>query len=285
VDRRSPLVSLIVFLLVAGVLARPLRVVTFTVLRAPLVVAQHVIGTLLLLPQVSVLAHDQAQLQTELVARQLEVIRLRETLRQLTNTQTLSQTAQHLGLSLPPHAVVVSVLARPLAATDHTMILDRGIQQGLVLDGIVLDAQGVVGRVLQVFPRTSVAMLITDPNSRIACLVERSREHGLLMGTGERFAQLTYLDMDADVVVGDRVVTSGLGGIFPKGWPLGIVVSVTRDERQARLRVSVRPAARLSQVEHLLYVPPSNPLVVEEALAGPADSRLAVAKKSGAPRR
>lgn len=266
-DRRFP-VGLIVLLLAAGLLARPLRVVTFTILRAPLVVAQQAIGVFVSLPQLPTFRHEHARLQTELAARQLELAHLREALRRFTKTRALTEAVQQAGLSLPARTVVVSVLARPLSPMDHTIVLDRGTQQGLALDGIVLDAQGVVGRVLQVFPRTSVAMLLTDPNSRIACLVERSREHGLLVGSGQRLAQVAYLDLDADVVAGDQVVTSGPGGMFPKGLPLGVVASVTRDERRARLNVSVRPAARLSQVEHLLYVPPSTPQPSEETRAG-----------------
>ena len=111
---------------------------------------------------------------------------------------------------------------------------------------------------IEVNPSSSVAMLVTDPNSRVACLVERSREAGLLVGTGGRLSRLIYLDLEADVAVTDRVVTAGFGGPFPSGLVVGTIVKLVRDEHSASATAWVRPAVRLTQLEGVLCVPPAS---------------------------
>ena len=97
--------------------------------------------------------------------------------------------------------------------------------------------------------------MLTDPESRVAGVVERSRETGLLVGQGNGACELLYLDPDADVKEGDRVVTAGLGGPFPKGLVLGVVTRVIKEEETGTLRAAVRPSVRLGQVEDVLCLP------------------------------
>lgn len=250
---RRPQTSVVVLaLLIPAVLFhQPLRSAAMTVARFPLTVAESLLSALLQLPRLPRLAEENAVLRTELASRQLEVIRLRETLRRVTREEEL-QAAQHA------EGVVASVIGRTIVPTQHAVVLDRGASHGVVRDAVAVDLAGVLGRVIDTHPLTSVAMLVTDPNSRIACLVERSRESGSLAGTGGSLCRLLYLDLDADVAVDDRVVTAGLGGPMPKGILLGTVVSVERHGRTAQLTAWVKPAARLNQAEDVLCLPPAH---------------------------
>jgi len=153
---------------------------------------------------------------------------------------------------------VASIIGRSLRPTQHTIILDKGSRDGVGPDAVVVDLAGVVGRVVEASSTTSVALLVTDPNSRIAALIERSREFGLAVGSGGQRCELHYLDEDADVTVNDRVVTAGVGGTFPKGLLIGTVAKLQRDLDRGRLAVWIRPAVTVSRLEEVLCLAPSS---------------------------
>ena len=254
----------------AGVwLHQPLRRACLAVFRLPLTTAERALGILLDLPQVPHLEIELARLRTALTQRQLDVARLQEALRHQTRAMQLRQTAGGRnpagsdtplgseGLRFGASGLVARVIGRTIIPTEHVILLDRGLREGVVREGALVDVAGVVGRIVEVHPTTSLVSLLTDPDSRIACLVERSREGALLVGTGGLQGRLEYLDLDADVEVGDRVVTAGLGGSFPPGLLLGVVTKVQRDERNARVIAWVRPSVRPNQLEEVLCLPPS----------------------------
>ena len=249
--RRRPTVLLALVLTVAaGVASRPLRATALTLFRFPLIAIQRVVTTLAWLPQLPTLTRENAELRRTLAAQQLDRLRLQETVRHLT-------TAQHASRAFSDsRGVAASIIGRSLIPTEQTVLLDRGAREGIVPDSVVVAADGLVGRILEAHSATSVVLLVTDPDSRVACVVERSREYALLVGTGEPLGQLTYLSLDADVEVGDRIVTAGIGGIFPKGVSIGTAVKVSRDARRALTRVWVRPAVTLNQLEEVLCLPP-----------------------------
>lgn len=189
-------------------------------------------------------------LRRELASHHLELIRLRETIRHLTRAQQLQEAASQPG-------VVASILGRTVLPTEHVVLVDRGRRDGLVPETVLIDEQGLVGRILQVHGTTSTAVLLTDPSSRVAGLVERSRESGLLVGTGGSLIEFIYLDLEADIQIGDRVVTAGLGGPFPKGLAVGTVARLVRDERFASTTAWVTPAVKVRRLEEVLCVPPA----------------------------
>ena len=229
---------------------RTLQQVVFSVIRFPLVVVHSALSSLIWLPSLPALHQDNVSLREELAASRHEVMQLQETLRHLTQAHRLLQGVGGSG-------TVASVIARGLVPSERAIVLDRGSKEGLAPHAVLVDAEGLVGRILEVYPTTSTAMLVTDPDSRVAVVIERSRESGLVMGTGGALLQLSYLDLEADVQPGDRVVTAGLGGWFPKGLLVGTVVRIERDERRAASRAWVRPAVRLSRLEEVVCLPPA----------------------------
>ena len=117
----------------------------------------------------------------------------------------------------------------------------------------VLAPDGVVGRVIKVFPRSALVLLVTDRSSGIDAIVQRTRDRGVVQGRGGSGCELKYLDRSAEVEVGDYVVTSGMGGRFPKGVWIGQVSGVNRggDSFQS---VDVRPSAGLDRLEEVLVI-------------------------------
>lgn len=244
-------VSLISVLLLGTVvvLQEPLRRSTLTVLRFPFTLIKAAVSLVVTLPQLPSLTKDHERLRVALLQARAETARLREELRHLHQSQALRDAATRGEL-------VASVLNRSLIPTQQTLLLDQGSRQGLVLETAIIDTEGVVGRVTELSDTTSLVTLLTDPDSRIAALVERSRESGLLVGRGHGQCELIYLDADADIEQEDRIVTAGFGGPLPKALLLGIVTRVERDETLGTARAWVRPAARLGRLEEVLCLPP-----------------------------
>ncbi len=230
----------------------PWRHSALAVVRFPFTFLRAAVRLVILLPRVPSLIEENARLRESLTERELEVSSAREALRQ-------GQAAQALQAAWPQSGGhLASALARSPLPTQQTLLINRGQTHGIVEAGLVVDAQGVVGRVLETQASTALILLLTDPNSRIAALVERSRETGLLIGRGFAECQLTYLDLGADIQAGDRVLTAGLGGAVPKGLLLGTVTKVERLERAGATRATVKPAAALGRLEEVLCLPPAS---------------------------
>ena len=240
-------------LLLGGILALqdPLRYHVLSVVRFPFAVVKGTVRAVLTLPRLPALREEHEQLRAELLERQREVAQLREALRHATEAQRL------LAAGSAAQGLVASVIDRSRIPTQHTLLVDRGSRDGLVLDSAVVNADGAVGRVVELFPTSALVLLLTDAESRIAAVVERTRETGLLVGRSRGQCELIYLEVQADVQPGDRVVTAGLGGSFSKGLFLGIVDRVSRDEQRGTAWASVRPAANLGRLEEVLCLPPS----------------------------
>jgi rod shape-determining protein MreC len=243
-------------LAVAGSLAlhQPLRHAALTLLRLPFTCVRAAAAILLELPRLPGLAQENRQLREELMRQRVEAARLREAARRAEQAGALLAASPFAA-----QALVASVIGRSTLPAQQTVLLDAGERLGLTLDTVVMDAAGLIGRVVDVQPETALILLLTDAESRVAAVVERSRETGLLIGRGGGRCELIYLEAEADVQAGDQVVTAGLGGPFPKGLPLGTVVGVARDERSGSTSASVKPSARLGKAEEVLCLPPVRP--------------------------
>ena len=147
-----------------------------------------------------------------------------------------------------------SVIGKDPSHWSQTIFLDRGRQDGLERDLAVVGTKGLVGRIVEVEDKWSKALLITDSDSKVGALLDRSRESGLLIGTSRGLLTLEYLSPSADVREGDKVLTAGFGEIFPKGVLIGEVVGFGRREGGLFMYALVKPAEELSQLEEVLCV-------------------------------
>ena len=135
------------------------------------------------------------------------------------------------------------------------VVLNVGANQGVTVGQPVIDAHGIMGQVVEVLANTSVVMLVTDPTHAIPVMVERSGLRTIAYGTGaiDRL-ELPNIPISADVQVGDRLVTSGLGGRFPAGFPVGEILSITTDASSLFASAQARPAAALDRSDDVLLL-------------------------------
>ncbi|MDE3015685.1 MAG: rod shape-determining protein MreC [Pseudomonadota bacterium] len=142
-------------------------------------------------------------------------------------------------------ARVVSDLGGPYV---HSALIDGGSAGGIRKDQAVINENGLVGRIVDVGASSARVLLLTDINSRIPVIAERANEKSILAGNNSALPSLSYLSGDSRISVGDRIVTSGDGGVFPKGIPVGIVTSVDKEA------VSVQPFVDPSRVEYVSVI-------------------------------
>ncbi|WP_331852291.1 rod shape-determining protein MreC [Methylocaldum marinum] len=149
---------------------------------------------------------------------------------------------------------IAELLSVNLVPYEHVVVVNKGSRLGVHAGQPVFDANGVVGQVLRVGPYSAEVMLITDPNHAIPVQVNRNGLRTLALGTGrtDRLA-LPYLSSNADIQVGDLLVTSGLGGVFPYGYPVATVTDVA-PQKTAFAKVSAAPVAQLDRNRELLLV-------------------------------
>ncbi len=153
------------------------------------------------------------------------------------------------------------ISAKVIAITQDeglkVVMIDRGQMDGVTEEDAVVVPEGVVGRVFRVGRRSSLVMLITDPRSNIDVRFERTRVRAILHGSGGH-CEAEFVKNDEDVVNGDIVITSGLGGIFPKNNVVGIVKDVKTDTSMMFKKIIVEPSSNLSALEEVLVVKSSN---------------------------
>jgi rod shape-determining protein MreC len=149
-------------------------------------------------------------------------------------------------------AEIMSVDANPYS---HSLVIDIGTQEGVVDGQALIDADGVVGQVIEAGLMTSQAMLISDTDHALPVEVNRNGLRTIVVGTGKiDQLKLPFVVNNADIQVGDLLVTSGLGGAFPSGYPVAIVESVTRIPQEPYADVTARPSASLGQVREVLLI-------------------------------
>jgi len=149
---------------------------------------------------------------------------------------------------------IAELLSVNLVPYEHIVVVNKGVRFGVHAGQPVFDANGVVGQVLRASPYSAEVMLITDPNHAIPVQVNRNGLRTIALGTGQtdRLA-LPYLSSNADIQVGDLLVTSGLGGVFPHGYPVATVTDVA-PQKTSFAKVSAAPVAQLDRNRELLLV-------------------------------
>lgn len=145
------------------------------------------------------------------------------------------------------------VIASSASPDFRTLTIDKGAIQGLRTDMAVIAPDGVVGRIVVPSARAAKVQLLIDRNAAAGALVARSRAQGVVKGSGEDRLLLEYVSEAADVATGDLVVTSGIEGIFPKGFAIGRVDGVEK-AGPAYKRITVKPAVNFSALEEVLVV-------------------------------
>lgn len=198
---------------------------------------------------------ENLRLRRQIDACRMETSRYREMLATQHRLQALLKFKEQI---LEP-AVAAQVIARDPTGWFRSVIIDKGKRAGLKWDMPVVNASGVVGRVVSVSAHYAKVLLIIDQNSAVDGLDQRTRDRGMVKGFSTNVCEMDYVAESADVAEGDLVVTSGLGGVFPKGLPVGTISNVSKKPGEFFKHVEVTPSVDFSKLEEVLVVlrPPS----------------------------
>jgi rod shape-determining protein MreC len=150
--------------------------------------------------------------------------------------------------------VAARVVGKDSTNWFKTILIDRGSRAGMRRNLPVAAPEGLVGRIVDVTPSTAKVQLITDPVSVAGALMQRTRVTGIVIGNLGAGLRVRYLPLLADVVVGDEVVTSGMGGIFPKGIPVGRVTAVERTSGALFQEAVLQPKVDLGRLEEVVVL-------------------------------
>lgn len=156
--------------------------------------------------------------------------------------------------SLPPPTLTAEIVGQDPSLWYRTVIINRGSSDGVQKGMPAVTVEGVVGQVLNTSPNYAKILLATDPNSAIDVLVQRTRVRGIIKGSGDNAYQLHYVLKNSDVKKDDPVVTSELGGVFPKGLLVGFVSSVFQDRRGMFQQIEIEPVVDFSKLENLIII-------------------------------
>jgi len=190
------------------------------------------------LRQESLIHLGQLQRMSELAAENVR-------LRQLLNATEL----------LMDSVLVTEVIGVSPSPQGHTVTIDRGRDNGVYVGQPLLDAEGLMGQITTVYSGHSIALLITDSTHALPVQVLRNGVRSIAEGVSD-FNRMTlrFVSPTADIIEGDQLVSSGLGGRFPVGYPVGVVTSIKQKPGAIFVDVEVDPAAQLDRSRHLLLV-------------------------------
>jgi len=150
--------------------------------------------------------------------------------------------------------VAAGIIRRDMAGFMKTMMIDRGESDGIRKGQPVIAETGLVGRVLDTTWHASRVLLLTDENSNVDALIQGTRANGILQGTGAGFCSLKYIVKTETVRKGDIILTSGLGGVFPKELILGVVREVENNKTSMFQNIDVVPCVDFRRMEEVLVI-------------------------------
>jgi rod shape-determining protein MreC len=204
-----------------------------------------------LLREIGTLRQENARLAAEVARLRQENAQLRPAAQENAQLRALLAFKREHAY----RSVSARVIARDPSHWFSTILVDRGAADGVARNDPVVTSDGLVGHVIETGGSWARVLLILDPRSAVGVAVERTREAGVAQGQGSSVLRVNYLSRDADVQPGDRVISSGLGQIFPRGLPVGTISRVSRTTGVALFQEAlVRPAAGLNHLDDVLII-------------------------------
>jgi rod shape-determining protein MreC len=199
---------------------------------------------------------DYEDLQTRLADLEMELIRLEELEKQ---NERLKKLASFVDENKDMVVTGATVIAKNPGNWFNNITIDKGSKHGVAVNMAVVTDQGLVGRVIEVADGWAKVRTIVDGKSAVSGIVQRNRDNGLLkgnnsLGSEDGLCRMIYLPEDSNVTAGDKVLTSGLGEIFPKGIYIGEIIEVTKDTRELYMTAIVKPGVDFQRLEEVLVV-------------------------------
>ena len=152
--------------------------------------------------------------------------------------------------------ITAKVIGRDATQWSKMVFIDKGTDHQLKENLVVMTNAGIIGHIIHVSAKASKVLLITDSRSAVDSLFQETRENGITVGTGQDVCEMKFVPIEADVNIGDRIISSGLGGVFPKGLMVGVVIDIAKKKQDLFQSITVAPSADLSQIEEVVVVLP-----------------------------
>lgn len=221
--------------------------------------------------------HELQRLDKENRQLRVEIARLRP-LNIHIEELALENKRLRLLLGMRPNPSYRELVARVTgdssSAFARSFILDAGRIHGVVNGAPVLATGGVLGHIVQVSKHTSLALIVSDLNSRVPALIQRNRIRSIVSGYNQPTLIMKFVPKGSDVLPGDRVLTSGVGGVYPKGLSVGWIKSISSEKAGLFHTITVQPSVdfdRTEEVRLLLPIEPHTPIKRSD-LTPPKDS-------------
>jgi len=218
-------------------------------------------------------ARDEAEALRARVRRlEQDTARLAETEAENARLRTLLDFRKTLGGTL----LTTRVIGHDAAGLSRTLVVDQGSAAGIAKGAAVLAPEGIVGQVFQVSPHAARVLLVSDHNSGVDAVVQRTRGRGIVEGTADGRCGLKFVKRTEDLQVGDLVVSSGLDGIFPRGLPIGHIEAVDKQGQGLFQYAQIDPAVDVERLEEVLVMvgaPPAPPVGDDPEAPGPPPGR------------
>jgi rod shape-determining protein MreC len=197
-------------------------------------------------------AHENEMLRTRMAELSSQLQFYNETIEENRRLRAL------LGFLPPPgfRIVPTEIIGVYGSGIPNTALINLGERHAVRVNQAVITRNGVAGRVARVLKDYSVVYLLTEPRCRVAVRIQRSREQGIIRYSLRRGMYLDNVPRSDDVVVGDTVITSGVGGIFPEGLVVGEIVNVASPEREFFFDITVQPAVNFNGLDELYVLVP-----------------------------
>ena len=150
--------------------------------------------------------------------------------------------------------ITARVIGRDPTQWSKMVFIDKGTDHQVKENLVVMTDAGIIGHVIHVSAKVSKVLLITDSRSAVDSLFQETRESGVTVGTGQDVCEMKFVPIGANVNIGDKVVSSGRGGIFSKGLVIGVVKNIIKNNQDLFQNITVAPSANLSKLEEVVVV-------------------------------
>ena len=163
----------------------------------------------------------------------------------------------NLRRAIPPaihRAVPLRVIGKSPLAGNGVFLVDKGAEDGLKLNMLVLAEGTLIGKIIETGPSVSKVLLITDPDFRVGALIQRTRQEGMLYGSVVGECRMKYISLELELQKGDAVETAGFGGFYPKGLRIGTIERFWKEPGQIYQVAVIKPYPDLSRVEEVVAI-------------------------------
>jgi rod shape-determining protein MreC len=192
---------------------------------------------------------ENLQLQRKVDQLTTENLRLRQSEGDLRRLRSLLGYSEQFTMP----TTMAEAIMLDISGRFKSIIIDRGSAANIEVDDVVVNANGLIGRVLLTTKDMSKVQLVTDNNSSVGVLIERTRRQGVLRGDGAGGAQLYDIPSLADVRPGDSIMTAGIDGIYPKGIPVGVVIKAEKGQDLFKT-ITVKPLVEFASIEETIVL-------------------------------